>query len=41
MIVDEETLKKIDTEFILKQETKRREFIKEPIFPSQFIRTTE
>ena len=39
IVIDEETLRKIDTEFILKQETKRREFIKEPIFTSQFIRT--
>ncbi len=33
-IIDEETLKNIDTEFILKQETKRSDFIKDQIFPS-------
>ena len=33
-IIDEETLKKIDIEFILKQETKRTDYIKDEIFPS-------
>ena len=39
--IDEETLKSIDTEFILKQETKRSDCIKDPIFNNQFVRTSE
>jgi hypothetical protein len=39
--IDEETLKSIDTEFLLKQETKRSDCIKDPIFNNQFVRTSE
>lgn len=40
-VIDEETLKTVDVEFIMKQETNRAGFRKEKIFNNQIIRTNE
>jgi hypothetical protein len=40
-IIDEETLKMLDVEFVLKQEMHHSDCIKERILPNQLIRTTE
>lgn len=40
-IIDEETLKMVDVEFIIKQETQLKDYLKDPIIANQLIRTTE
>lgn len=40
-IVDEDTLRMIDVEFIMKQETHMKDCLKDQIMPTQFIRTQE
>ena len=40
-LIDEETLKIVDVEFLIKQETHMSDYLKEPIMGTQFIRTTE
>ncbi len=40
-VIDEETLAMVDAEFLIKQETKNSKYLRESMFQTQLIRTTE